>query len=213
MRLAGSFKTRKQKSHCNFDGRTPHAMIDARQRRQEKQRNYYWTMVAGRADVEAKRGELLALKQSVADTYATYKSQADLRIARQHQMAEVVQLVQSSQSADVPLVEDVILASLWAETKALRSKEVVPEKPEIDPANQPQGMTKSAEEAIAVYNSQIAVLSRDLKYRQAMSNNETAMAKEFGAGLLQIEGIVCDYCQTESLRNHVLEITKRGGSI
>jgi hypothetical protein len=170
-------------------------------------------MVAGRADVDAKRGELLNMKQSVADTYATYKTQANLRIARQHQMAEIVQLVQSSPSADVPLVEDVILASLWAETKALRFKEAVPEKPVIDPANQPQGMTKSAEEAIAVYNSQIAVLSQDLQYRQAMADNETAMAKEFGAGLLQIENIVCDYCQTESLRHEVLEITNRGGSI
>jgi hypothetical protein len=32
MRLAGILKARKQKSHCNLEGRTPYAMVDERQR-------------------------------------------------------------------------------------------------------------------------------------------------------------------------------------
>jgi hypothetical protein len=170
--------------------------------------------MAGRAEVDAKRNELLQLKELVADTYAAYKTQADLRIARQQEIAQIVQLVQQQSQAatnDIPLVEDVILASLWAETRALQSQQSVPEKPEIDPANQPQGMTKSAEEAIAVYSSQIAVLMQDRQYRQAMLNNETAMAQEFGAGLTQIERIVRDYCQNQSLCHQVLELMQKYG--
>jgi hypothetical protein len=173
--------------------------------------------MAGRAEVDAKRNELLHWKGLVADTYAEYKTQADLRIARQREMAQLVQLVQQSQKQaatvtnDIPLVEDVILASLWAETRALQSQQLVPDKPVIDPDNQPQGMTKSAEEAIAVYSSQIEVLMQDHQYRQVMLDNEASMANELGAGLTQIEGIVRDYCQNQSLRDQVLELMQKGG--
>lgn len=162
--------------------------------------------MVGRADVDAKRSELLSLKQAVNATYEEYKSQAELRMSRQKEMAKLVQLVQNHHpSADIALVEDVILASLWAEHKALKAKRPVPEAPEIDPTNQPHGMTKSAEEAIAVYTRQIEVLTQDKTYRQALLDNEAAMADEFGQGLMQIETIVRDYCDNQSLRNLVLQ--------
>jgi hypothetical protein len=167
--------------------------------------------MVGRAEVDAKRNELLSLKESVRAIFAEYKTQAELRIARQTDMAKIVQIVQN-RSSDIPLVEDVILASLWAENRALKSKQPVPEAPEIDPYNQPQGMTKSAEEAIAVYNSQIQILTSDKMYRQALLDNEIAMAKELEEGILQIENIVQDYCDNPSLTNLVLQITQNSGS-
>jgi hypothetical protein len=196
---------------------TPTGNQDTDQEEEEERKTALTTNnMAGRAEVDAKRNELLHWKGLVADTYAEYKTQADLRIARQREMAQLVQLVQQSQKQattanDIPLVEDVILASLWAETRALQSQQLVPDKPVIDPDNQPQGMTKSAEEAIAVYSSQIEVLMQDHQYRQAMLDNEASMAKELGAGLTQIECIVRDYCHNQSLRDQVLELLMQKG--
>lgn len=165
--------------------------------------------MVGKAAVEAKRNELLQLKSAVKGTSKQYKTQANLRISRQKEMAELVLFVQQH-SRDTPLVEDVILASLWAETRALRSKEEVPDKPEIDPANQPSGTTKSAEEAIAVYSGQIDVLTQDQIYRQALLDNEAAMAKEFGEGLEQIRAIVDEYCTIQAIRNKILAESQNG---
>jgi hypothetical protein len=208
-------KLSKQKVIRNCAGITPTGNQDTDQEEEVKKTTLTTNPMAGRAEVDAKRNELLHWKGLVADTYAEYKTQADLRIARQREMAQLVQLVQQSQKQaaanDIPLVEDVILASLWAETRALQSQQLVPDKPVIDPANQPQGMTKSAEEAIAVYSSQIEVLIQDRQYRQAMLDNEASMANELGAGLTQIERIVRDYCQNQSLRDQVLELMQKGG--
>lgn len=155
--------------------------------------------MAGPAEVETCRNELLQLKSAVQQVQADYKSMAAARVANQKKMARIVQTVQERSPDDVPLVEDVIVVSLRSEMAATLSKSKIPDAPAIDPNNQPSGRTSSAEEAIAVYKGQIETLHMDRKYREALLQAETAMVKIYRNGVHDILGTVKEYCNDSAL--------------
>jgi hypothetical protein len=105
--------------------------------------------MVSREEVEACRNELLQLKSEVQTVQADYQKMAKTRISQQTKMARMVQLVNDRcMMNDVPLVEDVIVISLQAETAA-RCDDPPVAPPPIDPACQPHGsQTASAEEAL-----------------------------------------------------------------
>lgn len=169
--------------------------------------------MVGAAEVEACRNELLQLKQEAAQVNADYKKFANNRVAQQQTMARLVQTVQL-QSKDTPLVEDVIIVSLRAETAASKSQaekfEGVEAPPKIDPANQPGGRVKSAEEAVAIYSFQIETLSTDLEYRRVLRDAEEALNVIYGEGIEEILNVIEEYCQDEGLTNEMQGIAAGG---
>jgi hypothetical protein len=101
---------------------------------------------------------------------------------------------------DVPLVEDVIIVSLQSETAAAQSRTHIPDAPPpIDLNSQPSGRTASAEEAMAVYRTQIDTLNVDRTYREALLQAETAMVKIYGQGIRDIVATVKEYCRDARL--------------
>lgn len=168
--------------------------------------------MAGPADVEACRNELLQLKQEAQHVNVEYKTSAQKRIQQQQTMARLVQTVQDSGKHDTALVEDVIIASLHAETAASLSqakllKNIEP-PPQI-PSQQPTGRVSSAEEAVAIYHGQIAILTKDMQYRKAMRDAEVALNKIYDAGIRQIVDVVNEYCLEAGLKNQVQSIAAR----
>ena len=165
--------------------------------------------MVGTSEVEAARSELLQLKQTAQEVQAEYRQYADQRVSQQQTLARLVQTVQSSSASknDVPLVEDVIIVSLRAETKASRSQaellDGVEPPPKIDPANQPSGSVSSAEEALAIYNGQIKTLHTDLNYRNAMRDAEKALTEIYGEGIQQIMEVVEEYCSDDELTSEM----------
>lgn len=162
--------------------------------------------MVGAAEVEACRSRLLELKQEASQINADYKTFANKRVAQQRTMARLVQTIQTK-SIDTPLVEDIIIVSLRAETAASKSQAEkmkgleAPNK--IDPANQPGGRTKSAEEAVAIYNSQIETLSTDIEYRKALRDAEEALNDIYGTGIDEIVAVVQKYCEDSTLTNQM----------
>jgi hypothetical protein len=163
-------------------------------------------IMAGPAEVEACRNELLQLKSVVQKVQTDYKNNASTRIATQKKMALMVQTVQERRPDDVPLVEDVIVVMLHSETAATLSLSQLPEAPIIDPNNQPSGRTASAEEAIAVYKGQIETLQQERKYREALLQAEAAMVKIYGQGIQDILSTVQEYCSDSRLVGQIVNI-------
>jgi len=168
--------------------------------------------MVGAAEVEAARNQLLELKQEAQQVQADYKQFANRRVNQQQIMARLVQTVQSARSSkdDTPLVEDVIIASLHAETAASQSQAKllagIEPPPKIDPANQPQGRTSSAEEAVAVYTGQIQTLQTDLNYRVAMRDAEAALNEIYEEGIQNIVQIMEEYSSDEALTDQMQSI-------
>jgi hypothetical protein len=150
------------------------------------------------AEVEACRAQLLRMKAEAQGTQGSYKTAANHRIAMQQKIAQMVQLVQG-RSSDVELVEDVIIASLKAETQASLSQCEIPEAPVIDPNNQPSGRTASAEEAMASYKSQMAILQKEHEYREAMRKAEELMGGFYKNGIDRILAVMKEHCKDPRL--------------
>ena len=160
------------------------------------------SVMAGAAEVEAVRSELLQLREDVQQAQADYQSQARARVAQQQTMARIVQTVQEK-THDVALVEDVIIVSLKAETAARRSRGHIPAKPVIDPNSQPRGRTASAEEAIAVYKSQLAILQQEMEYLSGMLHTEIVMAEIYQQGNRDIVDTMKSYSNSPSLTDQI----------
>jgi hypothetical protein len=150
------------------------------------------------AEVEACRAQLLRMKAEAQGTQGSYKTAANHRIAMQQKIAQMVQLVQG-RSSDVELVEDVIIASLKAETQASLSQCEIPEAPVIDPNNQPSGRTASAEEAMASYKSQMAILQKEHEYREGMRKAEELMGGFYKNGIDRILAVMKEHCKDPRL--------------
>ena len=162
--------------------------------------------MVGAAEVEACRNRLLELKQEASQINSDYKTFANKRVAQQRTMARLVQTIQTK-CKDTPLVEDIIIVSLRSETAASKAQAEklkgleAPNK--IDPANQPGGRTKSAEEAVSIYNSQIETLSTDLEYRKALRDAEEDLNEIYGAGIDEIVTVMQKYCEESVLINQM----------
>lgn len=157
-------------------------------------------MPAAAAEVESCRKELLQLRSTVQTVQSEYKTVANARVACQKKMAQMVQTVQQRSTNDVPLVEDVICVSLQAETAASQSQSgTTPQAPIIDSNNQPGGRTASAEEAIAVYKSQIETLQLEHTYRAALLQSEKSLVKIYNQGMSDIVETVHEYCGDQRL--------------
>ena len=158
--------------------------------------------MVGAAEVEASRSRLLQLRQDASQINSDYKTFANKRVGQQSTLARMVQTIQAK-SKDTPLVEDVIIVSLRAEAAASKSQaehlKGVEAPPKIDPASQPGGRTKSADEALAVYNSQIETLGTDLEYRKAMRDAEKSLNEIYGAGIDEIIRVVHQYSEDTGL--------------
>ena len=163
--------------------------------------------MVGAAEVEACRNRLLELKQEASQINSDYKTFANKRVAQQRTMARLVQTIQTK-CKDTPLVEDIIIVSLRSETAASKAQAEklkgleAPNK--IDAANQPAGdRTKSAEEAVSIYNSQIETLSTDLEYRKALRDAEEDLNEIYGAGIDEIVSVMQKYCEDSVLINQM----------
>jgi hypothetical protein len=149
--------------------------------------------------VDTLRNELVQLRMMVQHVQGNYKRTAEKRVHLQKKMARMVQTVQERAMDDAPLVEDVIVVSLQAETAAANSRSHIPNAPMIDALSQPSGRTSSAEEAIAVYTSQIETLSEDRTYRDALLEAETAMVEIYTQGVYDILSTVKQYSKDSKL--------------
>ena len=162
--------------------------------------------MVGAAEVEACRSRLLELKQEASQINSDYKKFANKRVAQQRTIARLVQTIQTK-SKDTTLVEDIIIVSLRAETAASKSHaeklKGVEAPNKIDPASQPGGRTKSAEEAVTIYNLQIETLSADLEYRKALRDAEEALNEIYGIGIDEIDAVMQKYCEDSAVKNEM----------
>jgi hypothetical protein len=138
-------------------------------------------------EVHACRNELLQLRSEAQKVQTEYQTMARTRVAMQAKMARMVQTVQDKCSKnDVPLVEDVIVIALQTETAA-RCDQLPTAPPAIDPASQPTGrQTASAEEAMAVYQNQIATMQLEYNYRSELLQIEQKMVKIYDSGIRDV---------------------------
>lgn len=163
--------------------------------------------MVSREEVEACRNELLQLKSEVQTVQADYQRMAQKRVSQQTKMARMVQLINDRcMNNDVPLVEDVIVISLQTETAARCDSP--PEKPPpIDPACQPHGrQTASAEEALTIYQLQIATMQTEQKYRQALLQMETKIVEAYSRGIADVRETVKTYGRSQIV-DEILRMT------
>jgi hypothetical protein len=160
--------------------------------------------------VQAVRGELLKVKEEAKSIQSTYKVKAEQRVAYQNKMAKLNEMIQL-RSKEVMLVEDVIVVTLAAETEAQeRYSHLEPPTKKAEPVVVGQ-TTKSAEDAIRIYNSQIEELKEEIEYRTQMTMAETDMDIIYRAAVDDILDIMDAFCEDGRLR---IEITRysSGGS-
>ena len=149
-------------------------------------------------EVHACRNELLQLRSEVQKVQVEYQAIARNRVALQSTMARMVQTVQDRCSKnDVPLVEDVIVIALQTETAA-RCDKLPPAPPPINPASQPTGrQTASAQEALTIYQQQIATMQLEHDYRAELLAIEQKMAQIYDHGILEVVETVREFGRSQ----------------
>lgn len=149
-------------------------------------------------EVHACRKELLQLRSDVQKVQLEYQTTARARVAHQAKMARMVQTVQDRCSKnDIPLVEDIIVIALQTETSA-RCDKLPQAPPPIDLASQPTGrQTASAEEAMAVYQQQIATMQLEHDYRSDLLHIEQKMVKIYDHGIMEVVDTVKEFARSQ----------------
>ena len=156
-------------------------------------------------EVHACRNELLQVRSDVQKVQSDYQTMARTRVAQQAKMARMVQAVQDKCSKnDIPLVEDVIVIALQTETAA-RCDKLPQAPPPIDPSSQPTGrQTASAEEAMAIYQQQIASIQLERDYRSDLLQIEQKMVQIYDHGIRDVVDTVREFG-----RSQIIEDIKR----
>lgn len=149
-------------------------------------------------EVHACRNELLQLRSEVQKVQSDYQTMARTRVAQQAKMARMVQTVQDRCSKnDIPLVEDVIVIALQTETAA-RCDKLPQAPPPIDPSSQPTGkQTASAEEAMAIYQQQIATMQLERDYRSELLQIEQKMVQIYDHGITDVVDTVREFGRSQ----------------
>ena len=163
------------------------------------------------AQVNVIRAELLKVREEAKQMQDAYQQNAEQRIAYQNKMAQLNQMVQERCPRDAMLVEDVIIVTLVAEKAAQDRYLTVPLKPPPPTkAGIVGGTTKSAEEAIEIYKSQIEALKKEIDYRTQLNAAEEDMDVIYRQAVDDILNVLDDFC-SDSKVHRELEAFAMGG--